>query len=91
MLGGDVFERLNALGEEGIRNLRDNQTKNAGLARNECASLSVGVIAEFLYQLPNTLSKSRIDSRNAVNGTRNGGDGNFGSLGDFSNAHSSQP
>ena len=66
MLGGDVFEGLNDFGEEGIRNFRDNQTKNAGLARNQGASLSVGVIAEFLYHLPNTLSKPGIDSRNAI-------------------------
>jgi hypothetical protein len=67
MLHRDVFERLDDLREKRVGDFGNNQPKDAGPARDQCASLSIRLVPKFFHHFPNSLGKLRIHRWNAIN------------------------
>ena len=87
MLYCDPFENLDNLREEGIRDLRDDQPKNAATTRNQGPCLSVGIIAKLFNNVPNAFRHLWVDGGNAINGTRNGRRRHACSFSNFADIH----
>src|ERR1700751_3612505 len=86
-----VFEGLNDLRKEGIRNFGDNQSEDAGSPKHQSASLSVGVIAELIDDFPHSLGELRIDRGNTVDRSGHGGRGNLPPPCNLSDIHWVEP
>src|SRR6185312_5800680 len=60
----------------------DDDPKEATASGNQRPGLSIGQVAELMDCLPYALGQFLADHRRAVDGARNGGDGNPGQRGD---------
>ncbi|MGB6715891.1 MAG: hypothetical protein WBE47_02950, partial [Candidatus Acidiferrales bacterium] len=91
MLHSKVFKTLNNFREKGIGDFGDDQTKNAAPAGNKRPGLGIGIISEFLDDLPNAAGKLRSDGGYAIDGARDCGDGYLGASGYFMNTQRFSP
>src|SRR5579862_6766553 len=87
MLNCNALKYLDDLGKERIGDLRNDEAENPASSGNERSSLGVGIVAEFFDDVPYSLSELGIDSRDSIDGARDGRCRNSCAFCDFPNIH----
>ena len=82
---GDLFEALDELREEGVGDVFNDDAEEAAAAGDEGARVGVGEVVELLDGLPDALAEAFADQGRAVDGSGDGGDGDFGHGGNSAN------
>ena len=82
-----MLKGLHDFGEKRIGDFGNDQSENAASSRYQGARLSIGVVAQFIHHFPDAFCQLRINRRDAVDGARDGGGGDFRSPGNLTNVH----
>ena len=78
---GNLFEALDQLREERIGDVLNDDAEEAAAPGDERARMGVGEIIQLLDRLPDTLGELLTYDGRAIDGARDGGDGDFGQCG----------
>jgi len=86
-LHGLIFKVFHQLWKKWIGDIRNDEAEHAAAARDQSAGVSVGIKIKFLDGFLHASSGTCADLVRTVDGSRDGGGGNFGELGDFFDVH----